>query len=99
MAGRSLLGGRVAGREGLRQGAVSILTHLEARERGEEGLAHAAQRHAVLRAARPRKRGLDPVEVELDALGVGRSGARIVPEEVLLAVGLDQLDLGLGTAG
>ncbi len=49
-----------------------------------------AERHAVLRPARPGDRRLDGREVELDDLRVRRLLGRIVPEGVLLAVGLDE---------
>ncbi len=58
-----------------------------------------AQRHAVLRPARPGERRLDGGEVELDDLRVGRLVVRVVPEAVLLAVGLDERDPLRAAAG
>ena len=50
------------------------------------------ERDAVLRAPRAGERGLDGREVELEHLRVRRLFARVVPEHVLLAVGLDERD-------
>ena len=97
MPGRRLLGGRVAGRERLRQRAV-VVDDAERVERLVERLLRAAERHAVLRPARAGERRLDRAEVELDDLRVLGRDARLVPEQVLLAVRLDERD-PLGAAG
>ena len=52
----------------------------------------ARERHAVLRPARPRERRLDVGEVEPHDLRVHGLLVRVVPEEVLLAVRLDERD-------
>src|SRR6185437_1134047 len=59
----------------------------------------ARERDAVLRPARTGERGLDVAEVELDNLRVPRVLAGLVPEEVLVAVRLDERDALLGAAG
>src|SRR5207247_1793746 len=64
----------------------------EARERLEKGSLRVSQRDAVLRPPWPGERRLDAREVELDDLRVGRSIVRLVPECILLAVGLDERD-------
>ena len=89
-AGR-LLRRRVAGRERLAR-APSRRLDAEGRQRLQEGLLGAGERHAVLRAARPGERRLDVAEVELDDLRVLRMLVRLVPEQVLAAVGLDERD-------
>ena len=95
MAGRDR-GDRVAGGEALggsRVGRVPVVD-AESRQRREERLLRVAQRHAVLGAPRPGEARLDRGEVELDDLGVrGLAVGRVVPEEVLLAVRLDEGDL------
>ena len=57
------------------------------------------ERHAVLGPARAGERRPDVVEVEVDDLRVLGMLARLVPEEVLAAVRLHELDLRLGAAG
>ena len=57
------------------------------------------QRHAVLRALRAGERRLDGRQVELERLGERRLDRRVVPEAVLLGVGLDQRDLVVLAAG
>jgi hypothetical protein len=67
-----------------------------ARARRKASLA-AVQRDAVLRALGARQRGLDVAEVELDGVGEGRLlGVLVVPEALLLGVGLDEVDELLG---
>ena len=70
----------------------------ERRQRRREGVARLAQRDPVLRAPRPGDRRLDRREVELDDLRVRRLLLGVVPEPVLLAVGLDERDLVLAAA-
>ena len=56
------------------------------------------QGHAVLGARRAGQAGLDGREVELDRLGEdGLVPGRLVPESLLLGVGLDQGDVVVGT--
>ena len=87
-------GERIARRERLGDGLVVgvAVVDAEAGERVEERLLRLAERHAVLRTARPGERRLDRREVELDDLRVGRRLVRVVPERVLLAVRLDERD-------
>ena len=102
LAGRLLLGRRVGGGEGLGDGLVLRAVRIadtERAERVDERLLRACERHAVLRASRPCERRLDVAEIELDDLRVGRVLARVVPEEVLLAVRLDERDALLRTPG
>ncbi len=94
---RRLLGCRIARRERLGTRLVFVELDAEARERLEERLLRPVERHPVLRAARPGDRGLDLVEVELHDLRVLRMGIRLVPEQVLAAVGLDEGDAELGS--
>ena len=75
------------------------LRHPERRQRRREGVARVAQRDPVLRAPWPGDRGLDAREIELDDLRVRRLLLGVVPEPVLLAVGLDERDLVLAAAG
>ena len=95
LACRLLLGRRVGGRERVDErpfvGAVLVLD-AERAERLEERLLRRRERHSVLRAARPGERRLDVAEIELDDLRVGRVVRRVVPEQVLLAVRLDERD-------
>ena len=92
---------RVARRERLRNRLVDRVPVVDAegRERLEERALRVGERYSVLRPARPRKGRLDAREVELDDLGVGRRLARVVPEEVLLAVRLDERDAFLVAPG
>ena len=91
---RMLLDGRVARGERLGQLLVerSSVVDAEGLERTEEGALGLGERHAVLRAARAGEAGLDVAEVELHHLRVGRVVLGVVPEQVLLAVGLDERD-------
>ena len=91
----AVAGRRIAGRERIRDLFVVrpvLQRDAEAAERVDEHLLRARERDAVLRAARPGERRLDVVEVELDDLRVLRMLLRLVPEEVLLAVRLDERD-------
>ena len=54
---------------------------------------------AVLGALGSGERRDDRGDVELELLGVARLGVRVVPEPLLLGVGLDERELLLGTAG
>ena len=69
----------------------------EGAERLHERLLRTRERDAVLRPARPRERRLDVVEIQLHDLRVLRVLVWLVPEQVLLAVRLDERD-PLGTA-
>ena len=85
--------GRVAGREAVLDALVDRAVAVavpEARERVEERVLRLGQRHAVLRAARAGEARLDRGEVELDHLRVLGLDRLVVPEQVLLAVGLDE---------
>ena len=65
-----------------------------------EGVLGAVQRDAVLRALGAGQRGLDVAEVELDGVREGRLlGVLVVPEALLLGVGLDEVDELLGAPG
>ena len=68
-------------------------------QRAAEGLLGVGQRDAVLRALRPGQRRDDRRQVELEVLGEARLGVGVVPEPLLLGVGLDQRDLLVGAAG
>ena len=90
-----LLRRRIGGRERVGDGVVVRAVRVVDAERAEcfhEARLRARERYAVLRAARTRKRRLDVAEVELDDLRVRRVRTRVVPEEVLLAVRLDERD-------
>ena len=68
-------------------------------ERLAELLVGDGQRHAVLRALRAGERGHDVAEVELERVGERRVlGVLVVPEALLLGVGLDEVDLLLRPA-
>ena len=65
----------------------------EVGQRRAEGVLRAVQRHAILRALGAGQRGHDVAEVELDGVGVRRLlGVLVVPEALLLGVGLDEVD-------
>ena len=68
-------------------------------ERDPEGLLGLRQGDPVLRALGPGERRDDRGQVQLELLGEARLGRRVVPETLLLGVGLDQLDLLAVTAG
>ncbi len=93
-AGR-LLGGRIARRERVGdRGVVRAVRERDA-ERAErllERRLRAREGHAVLRPARACERRLDVAEVEPDDLRVLGPVRRLVPEQVLLAVRLDERD-------
>ena len=93
MAGRAVRR-RVARGERLGDRFVVLVpvVDAEAVECGQERALRIRQRDPVLRATRPGEARLDFSEVELNDLGVGRLVLRVVPEEVLLAVGLDERD-------
>src|SRR6185312_457390 len=57
------------------------------------------ERHAILRPRRTGDRRLDAAEVELERVGEPQLGLRVVPEQVLFRVALDELDVIVGTAG
>ncbi len=89
----ALLEGRVARREGLGDRlVVALVLDSEALQLREERRLRVAQRDAVLRPARAGEARLDVSEVELDDLRVRRLLLRVVPEQVLLAVRLDERD-------
>ena len=71
----------------------------EARQLVQEGVLRLCERDAVLRSPRPGEAGLDGAEVELDHVGVRRVVLGPVPEQVLLAVRLDERDPLVGPAG
>ena len=85
---------RVAGGERLRHRLVVpvAVVDAEALQRVEEQALRIAQRHTVLRPARPCERGLHRGEVELDDLRVLGRVIGVVPERVLLAVRLDECE-------
>ncbi len=99
----------VAGGEGLGAGLVRATVDQRGRggrggagvvrKRRAEGGLGGTQGHSVLRAPRPGQRRLDRGQVELKGGRVHRLVAGIVPQPLLLGVGLDQVDLLLGTAG
>src|SRR5258706_12308917 len=49
------------------------------------------QRHAILRPRGARERRLDGPEIERDRVGEPQLLARVMPEEILLGVALDEL--------
>ncbi len=65
---------------------------------GEHGLGP-AQRNAVLGARRAGETWLDRRKVELDPFGIGGFGGFVVPEPLMLGVGLHQCAELLGAAG
>jgi len=72
----------------------------ERRERDVEAPGYVAQRHAVLRAARPREARLDGREVQGQRVRIHRLGrGRRVEQALLLHVGFDELQLLLGPPG
>ena len=95
-------GGRVARGERQRRALVGLRGGLGvvAAVVGQVGLQRLAeldlrgrQRDAVLRALGPGQRGHDLAEVELDRVREGRLlGVLVVPEPLLLGVGLDEVD-------
>ena len=70
-------------------------------ERIAERVLRVGQRHPVLRPLRAGQRRDDGAQVEHEFLGVAGfgGGARLVPEALLLGVGLDQRDVRFGAAG
>ena len=68
-------------------------------QRAAERLLGLAQRDPVLRALRPRDRGHDGRQVQLEGLGVHRLPGRVVPQPLLLGVRLDERDLLVGPPG
>ena len=94
---------RVGGREALVDRLVDAVLHRVAVDVVGQRLAEhrlgRLQRHAVLRALRAGQRRLDGRQVELEGLGELRLGRRVVPEAVLLGVGLDEGDLVVLAAG
>ena len=101
VAGRLCVGGSLAGK--LSATASSSRRCRSRRRRSaarEERLLRVAKRHAVLRPARPGEARLDGREVELDDVS-SRSGCvvGVVPEQVLLAVRLDERDLLVAPPG
>ena len=92
---------RVGGREGVLDVlVVAVAVGHVALQGLLEGLLRVDERDAVLRALRSGERGDDVAQVELEALRVrGLLAVLVVPEALLLRVGLDELDLLLGAAG
>ena len=100
VAAGHLLARRVAGREGLRDGAVVVAVFdPKGRKRGEEGVAGLAQRHPVLRAPRAGEAWLDGVEIEIDDLAVIGLDALVVEEELGAAIALHARDVLFAPAG
>ena len=91
---RRAVGGRVARGERLGDRFVVRVpvVDAEALESGQERALRVRQRHTVLRSPRAGEARLDVAEIELHDLGVGRLVVGVVPEEILLAVGLDERD-------
>ena len=98
---RVLLGGRVACGERLGHLLVVrvAVRDPERLERSEERVLRVGERDAVLRPPRSRDRRDDLAQVELDDLRVRRLVRGVVPEQVLLAVRLDERDLLLASTG
>src|SRR5438128_11955315 len=97
-----LFGRRVACGERVGDGLVGAAVRVvdaERVERLEERVLRAREGDTVLGAPRAGERRLDGGEIELDDLRVRRMLFRQVPEHVLLAVGLDERDALLRTAG
>ena len=100
---RLVCAGGVGGREGLGGRLVVPVDSLRVLrshvgrdvvgQRAAEGLLGVGQRDPVLRALRPGQRRHDGGEVELELLGEARLGVGVVPEALLLGVGLDQREL------
>ena len=88
------VGGRVARGERLGDCCVVLVSVVdaEALERGQERALRVRQRDTVLRSPRAGETGLDVAEIELHDLRVGRLVVGVVPEEILLAVSLDERD-------
>ncbi len=97
------VGRRVGGGEGLGDGLVVPVLVAGVvdvvGQRRTEGVLGLGQRDPVLRALGTGERGDDGRHVELELLGEARLGVRVVPEALLLGVGLDQRELLLGAAG
>ena len=95
LACRLLFGRRVGRGERVGDGTVVrsvAVVDAERAERVDERLLRRGEGHAVLRPARAGERRLDVAEIELDDVRVGRMVRRVVPEQVLLAVRLDERD-------
>ena len=92
-------GGSLAGKDSVDLLVAAGVVDTEAAERLEERVLRGGERHAVLRPARPGEARLDGREVELDRLRVLRLHRGLVPELLLLAVRLDELDLLGASAG
>ena len=100
VAAGHLLARRVAGREGLRDGAVVVAVFdPKGRKRVEEGVAGLAQRHPVLRAPRAGEAWLDGVEIEIDDLAVIGLDALVVEEQLRAAIALHARDVLFAPAG
>ena len=94
VAAGHLLGGRVAGREGLRDRVVVVsVLDAEGLKSSQEGVAGLAERNAVLRTARPGEARLDRAEVEVHDLAVGGLDLLVVEEVLGAAVALDARDV------
>lgn len=97
------MGRGVGGREGL--GDALVVPLLLARlvdvvgQGGAEGLLGVGERDTVLGTLGAGQRRHDGREVELELLGEARLGGRVVPEALLLGVGLDQRELLVAAAG
>ena len=89
-------GRRITGRERLLRrlvGAVAVAAVVHVgREGFAEAVLRARHRDAVLRALRAGERGHDRREIELEPLAVLRLVGRVVPEPLLLGVGLHELE-------
>ena len=94
---------RVAGRERPGRRLVESALHRRGlrltREQAPEGVLGGGQRDPVLGALRPGDRRLHRGQVQLDRLAVVRLVGRVVPQSLLLGVGLDEPDLPFGSAG
>ncbi len=90
---------RVGGREGARQAVVQAgLRHVVGQRVAEGGLG-VGQRDPVLRALGARDRRHHGGQVEAELLGVARLPGRVMPQALLLGVGLDQRELVARTTG
>ena len=92
-------GHRVRGREGAVQAVVQAGLGHVVRQRVAERHLGVGQRDPVLRALRAGDGRHDGGQVELELLGVPGLVGRVVPEALLLGVGLDQGELLLRAAG
>ena len=94
-----LRGDRVRGGEGVGHAVVLLGPGHVRGHRLAEGVPGVGESYPVLRALRPGDRRDDGGQVEIEFLGEHDVAGRVVPEVLLLGIGLDQRDVFLGAAG